>query len=59
VAASLCLAPDDGDVLARAGVLWSFVHGHCFLTIDQKSTVVSARIDDWTYLTAVSRAVLG
>ena len=31
-------------------MLWSFVHGHSFLTIDKKSKVASARIDDWTYL---------
>lgn len=59
VAACLGLAPDNPDVQARAYMLWSFVHGHSFLTIDRKSTVASARIDDWAYLMAVSRAILG
>jgi AcrR family transcriptional regulator len=59
VAACLCLAPDHEEVQARAYMLWSFVHGHSFLTIDQKTTVASARIDDWTYLMAVARAILG
>lgn len=59
VAACLSLKPESGDVQARAYMLWSFVHGHSFLTIDRKSTVASAGIDDWTYLMAVSRAILG
>ncbi|MCU0910086.1 MAG: TetR/AcrR family transcriptional regulator [Rhodobacteraceae bacterium] len=58
-AACLHLQPDDREVQSRAYMLWSFVHGHSFLTIDQKSTVASARIDDWTYLMTVSRAILG
>jgi AcrR family transcriptional regulator len=58
VADCLRLAPENGDVQARAYMLWSFVHGHSFLTIDRKSTVASARIDDWSYLMAISRAIL-
>lgn len=57
-AACLGLPPDDSEAQARAYILWSFVHGHSFLTIDRKSTVASARIDDWTYLMTVSRAIL-
>lgn len=58
-AAVLRLPPDDPDVQARAYMLWTFVHGHSFLTIDQKSKVASAQIDDWSYLMTISRAILG
>jgi AcrR family transcriptional regulator len=51
-------APGDPDVQRRAYMLWSFVHGHSFLTIDMKHKVASAEIDDWDYLMSVSRAVL-
>lgn len=53
------LPPDDPQVQASAYMLWSFVHGHSFLTIDNKSNVASAQIDDWTYLMTVTRAILG
>jgi len=58
-AACLGLPPENSDVQARAYMLWSFVHGHSFLTIDNKSNVASARIDDWFYLLTVSGAILG
>jgi AcrR family transcriptional regulator len=58
VAACLGLTPDDADVQRRAYMLWSFVHGHSFLTIDMKHKVASAEIDDWDYLMAISRAIL-
>lgn len=45
-------------VWSRAYMLWAFVHGHAFLTIDQKNKVASTTIDDWTYLMQVGRAVL-
>ena len=59
VAACLGLPPSDADVQRRAYMLWSFVHGHSFLTIDMKHKVASAEIDDWNYLLTISRAVLG
>jgi AcrR family transcriptional regulator len=59
VAGCLGLPLDDREVQARAYMLWSFVHGHSFLTIDNKSNVASARIDDWTYLLTVTGAILG
>lgn len=46
------------EVQRRAYMLWSFVHGHSFLTIDMKQNVASAEIDDWDYLMSVSRAIL-
>lgn len=59
VAAHLGRAPDDPQVQARAYMLWSFVHGHSFLTIDMKHKAPEANLDDWTYLMAVGGAVLG
>jgi len=58
VAACLGLSPEVADVQRRAYILWSFVHGHSFLTIDMKTKVSSAGLDDWEYLMNVSRAIL-
>lgn len=58
VAHCLGRPPDDADVQRRAYILWSFVHGHSFLTIDMKTKVTTAAIDDWAYLLQVSRAIL-
>lgn len=54
----LNLPPADQDVMRRAYMLWSFVHGHSFLIIDRKTDVVTGEIDDWPFLMAISRAVL-
>ncbi len=59
VAARLNLTPGVPDVEKRAYILWSFVHGHSFLTIDMKHKVASGEIDDWDYLMTVSRAIVG
>jgi AcrR family transcriptional regulator len=58
VAERLGRAPDDPEVQRRAYILWSFVHGHSFLTIDMKTKVSTAAIEDWDYLMQVSRAIL-
>ena len=58
-AACLSLPPDAPEVQRRAYMLWCFVHGHSFLHIDMKTRVATEEIDDWAYLTAVSRAILG
>ncbi len=58
VAARLELPPGDPDVQRRAYMLWSFVHGHSFLTIDMKHKVAAAEIDDWDYLMTISRAIV-
>lgn len=58
VAACVGLPPGDNDVQRRAYMLWSFVHGHSFLTIDMKHKVAAAEIDDWEYLLTISRAIL-
>jgi AcrR family transcriptional regulator len=52
-------AMDDPEVQHRAYILWTAVHGHCFLTIDRKTDVLSAMIVDHDYLMTVTRAVLG
>jgi hypothetical protein len=48
VAACLGLPERRPDVQRRAYILWSFVHGHSFLTIDMKHKV--ARDRDGAYL---------
>lgn len=58
VAARLGLGPETDAVQRLAYILWSFVHGHSFLTIDMKQKVASTSADDWDYLMAVARAVL-
>jgi hypothetical protein len=45
-------------VQRRAYMLWSFVHGHSFLTIDMKTKSPAPEIDDWDYLMTISRAIL-
>jgi AcrR family transcriptional regulator len=58
VAACRKSSVDDPDVLSCAYILWSFVHGHSFLSIDMKNKDVGTEIDDWAFLMRVSRAIL-
>ncbi len=58
VADCLGLPASHPDVQRRAYMLWSFVHGHSFLTIDMKQKVASAQINDWDYLLTVGSAIL-
>lgn len=58
VAACLGLPNDAPDVLRRAYILWSFVHGHSFLAIDMKHKVAGQEIDDGAFLMAVTRAIM-
>lgn len=58
-AARLRLPVDEPDVQRRAYMLWSFVHGHSFLTIDRKNSVSHGQGNDWDYLMDISRAILG
>lgn len=58
VAACLGLSNDAPDVLRRAYILWSFVHGHSFLAIDMKHNVAGQEIDDGDYLMAFTRAIM-
>lgn len=59
-AAADCLgrAAEDPESVRRAYTLWSFVHGHAFLSIDRKTGVAPAALDEGGYLMAVSHAVL-
>lgn len=50
--------PASPEALRLAYILWSFVHGHSFLTIDMKNKMVSAEIEDSDYLMTVSRSIL-
>ena len=58
VADCLGLRPDDADVNRRAYILWTFVHGHSFLTIDNKLKQKEIEVDEATYLDTVSRGIL-
>ena len=58
-AACLSLPPDAPEAQRSAYMLWAFVHGHSFLHIDMKTRQATAGMDDWAYLMAVSRAILG
>lgn len=51
-------ATTDPVVMERAYMLWAGVHGHAFLTIDRKTDVLSASIDDAAFLMAIGHAVL-
>jgi AcrR family transcriptional regulator len=52
-------AMDAPEVQHRAYMLWTAVHGHCFLTIDRKTDVLSSMMNDNDYLMTLTRAVLG
>lgn len=58
VADRIGCAPNSETVQRLAYILWSFVHGHSFLTIDMKHKVANSEQDDWGYLMTVSRSVL-
>ena len=55
----LGLSPEDPDAQRRAYLLWSFVHGHSFLTIDRKNVETHSRDGDWDYLMQVARGIVG
>lgn len=55
----LGLSPDDPEVERKGYILWSFVHGHSFLTIDRKNKETHTRASDWDYLLEVARGVVG
>lgn len=59
VARCMGLPPDAALAQERAYMLWCFVHGHCFLTIDRKVEASGVQgIDDWALLVAVTGALL-
>ncbi|MEY4982631.1 MAG: hypothetical protein RIR62_897 [Pseudomonadota bacterium] len=58
VAAVLGKPAEDAGVRTRAYALWTCVHGHCFLTIDRKTTGKFEMADEWAFLMQVSTAIL-
>lgn len=58
-AARLHFSPDDPEVSRRAYMLWSFVHGHSFLTLDNKNDMTTSDAEDWDFLMSVATAILG
>jgi AcrR family transcriptional regulator len=58
VAAVLDAPPDDPAVRQRAYMLWTCVHGHSFLTIDNKTTGKFEMADEWAFLTDLSASIL-
>lgn len=58
VAACLKQAESSAAVQRAAYILWASVHGHSFLTIDRKTDVLSATIDDGDFMRVVSQTVL-
>lgn len=51
--------PEQSDVVRESAyILWSFVHGHAFLTIDDKRRDMPDRPEDWDYLMRVGRSIL-
>lgn len=58
-AAFLGQPAESALVRERAYILWSFVHGHSFLTIDHKRKEMPGRPDDWAYLMTVGHGILG
>ncbi len=49
---------DDAVVQRKAYILWSYVHGHSFLTIDRKNNDIHSRDTDWEELMEVSRGIV-
>lgn len=50
---------DAPEVGLRAYMLWTFVHGHCFLILDNKLTKMELEIDEPFLLSQVSQAIFG
>ncbi|SLN71820.1 division inhibitor protein [Roseivivax jejudonensis] len=58
VGARLGREPTDPDVLMRAYSLWTLVHGHSFLVIDDNMPSEGARPDEDAFLDQVGRQVM-
>lgn len=59
VADTLDLPPDAPEVSLRAYMLWTFVHGHSFLLLDNKLSKMELEIDEPFLLSQVSRGIFG
>ncbi len=51
-------APASEAARRAAYILWTNVHGHAFLSIDNKNKTEAKALEDWDFLLTVSRAVL-
>jgi len=54
----LKISPDHPKALQSAYLLWTFVHGHSFLSIDQKASNMEIEFDENMLLRKISKAVL-
>lgn len=57
-AACLGAAASDQTVTLSAYILWTSVHGHAFLSIDNKNKEEARELNDWDFLMTVTRSVL-
>ena len=48
----------DEDAERRAYYLWTAVHGHAFLNIDDKMKALETRPTDWEFLIDISKSIL-
>ncbi len=57
--ARLGLPPGQDEVRRKAYLLWSFVHGHSFLTIDRKNRASNVRAEDWALMMEAAQGIVG
>ncbi|WP_299409353.1 TetR/AcrR family transcriptional regulator [uncultured Roseobacter sp.] len=55
-----CLGKDASTqaVTLAAYILWTSVHGHAFLSIDNKNKAEAQELNDWDFLMTVTRGIL-
>ncbi|XWN31114.1 MAG: TetR/AcrR family transcriptional regulator [Devosia sp.] len=51
--------PDDPAVSRCARILWAFVHGLAFLSIDRKHKIKQTPEEDWAMLMDVAKGIVG
>ncbi|MGC3937654.1 TetR/AcrR family transcriptional regulator [Roseobacter sp. EG26] len=49
---------DDQSAARSAYMLWTSVHGHAFLSIDNKNTTELKSMEEWDFLMSVGRGIL-
>ncbi|MEM8854067.1 MAG: TetR/AcrR family transcriptional regulator [Pseudomonadota bacterium] len=59
VAASTARTADNPDVSRCAHILWAFVHGLAFLSIDRKLKVPQSPEEDWAMLMDMAKGIVG
>ena len=58
VAARTGAGPDDPTTISRAYALWSFVHGHAFLTLDGEPGTNAPPLDESALMRMVGEAIV-